>query len=54
MWDPRDLYRHIPDLSTLLRGEISNVSHPKYIIIRANDKLITVKYWNPQLYKNNK
>ena len=54
MWNPRDLYRHIPDLITLFRGEISNVSHPKYIFIRANDKLIPVKYWNAQLDKNNK
>ena len=39
---------------TLPRGEISNISHPKYIIIRANDKLIPVKYWNVQDEKNNK
>ena len=49
VWDPRDLKRHIPDLSSLPNGKVSYVSHPKYIIIRANGKLIPVKYWNAQL-----
>ena len=54
VWDPSELDGHIPDLSTLPRGEISHVPQPKYILIHAKGKLIPVRFSNSQLDKNNK
>ena len=51
VWDPSELNGHIPDLSTLPRGEISHVPQPRYIIIRVEGRLIPIEYKNAKLVK---
>ena len=54
VWDPKDFNGPVPDLSTLPRGEISQVPQPSYIIIRSRGRLIPIKYCAAQLDKRNK
>ena len=54
VWDPKDFNGPVPDLSTLPKGEISQVPQPSYILIRSKGRLIPIKYCAAQLDKRNK
>ena len=54
VWDPKDFNGPVPDLSTLPKGEISQVPQPSYILIRSKGRLIPIKYFAAQLDKKNK
>ena len=42
-WDPKDFNGPLPDLSTLPKGQISQVPQPAYILIRSKGRLIPIK-----------
>ena len=54
VWDPRDCDGPVPDLDALPKGEICLVPQPKYIIIRAEGKLIPIKYKSTELVEYRK
>ena len=53
VWDRRDFNGPIPDLSTLPKGEISQVPQPKFILMRSKGKLIPIRYFAVEIDKNN-
>ena len=54
VWDRRDFNGPIPDLSTLPKGEISQIPQPKFILIRSKGKLIPIRYFAAEMDKKNK
>ena len=54
VWDPRDCDGPVPDLDALPKGEICLVPQPTYIIIRAEGKLIPIKYKSTELVQYRK
>ena len=54
VWNPKDFNGPVPDLSSLPKGELSQVPQPSYIIIRSKGRLIPIKYCAAQKDKRKK